>query len=172
MLMGTQLINPKYFIQGIIWPSSAHLLFSSPYCPQIQTVPSIHLKGGYKSRLKTTKKSKTLLSCFPRQKSHTQDSAVLYCHSCLSPAPCSPPTQIHHHPWFEPRDGSSSSPSTARYHGDDLIHRAKHTPISAVHCPHSKQGMHWEHHQSLIPSGLLLLTPSEMFFVQTGILTY
>lgn len=62
MLMGTQLINPKYFIQGIIWPSSAHLLFSSPYCPQIQTVPSIHLKGGYKSRLKTTKKSKTLAS--------------------------------------------------------------------------------------------------------------
>lgn len=56
MLMGTQLINPTYFTQGIIWPSSALLLFSSPYCPQIQPVLSIHLKGGYKSRLKKNQK--------------------------------------------------------------------------------------------------------------------
>lgn len=44
--------NPKCFIQEIIWASSAHLLFSPPYCPPIQTVISIHLKRGYKSRLK------------------------------------------------------------------------------------------------------------------------
>lgn len=140
MLMGTQLINPKYFIQGIIWPSSAHLLFSSPYCPQIQPVLSIHLKGGYKSRLKTTKKSKTLASQDRRVTHRTLLFSTATAVSHQPPAVF--PTQIHHHSWFEPRDGSSSSPSTARYHGDDLIHRAKHTPISAVHCPPSKQGMH------------------------------
>lgn len=126
MLMGTQLINPKYFTQEIIWPSSARLLFSSPYCPQIQPVLSIHLKGGYKSRLKKTKKSKTLLSCFPRQ-----DSAVLYCHSCLSPAPCSPPAQLHHHMvwamgWVQLFPQHSKVPWWWSH-----IDRAKHTPTGS-----------------------------------------